>query len=569
LGYHATNIVLHIAEALLLWRILKILRISGAYLGAVLYAVHPVNVESVAWITQRKNLAAMLFFMLSVLFFLKTERSPSVPPENGRSERQPGGRFWYGASLLAFALGMLSKGSVAMLPFVLLGLVAWRRRLSWRDLAAALPFFTIAAVFTVVNVWFQRHGNAVEIRSAGAVERLLGAGNVVWFYLYKALLPLNLLFIYPQWAIDAGDLMWWLGPLAAVGVTVLLWRGRKGRLRPLLFAWGYFCAMLVPVMGLTDVYFMRYSLVADHYANLAIVGVVAAAAAGWAQWRAMAKSALPMLAAASVVGILACLTWGQCRMYRDSRTLYETTLAKNPGCWLARSNLALLLADAGDLRGAVAQGRQAVRLKPDLPEAHYNLGRALARAGAAPEAIAEYEEALRLRPDYAEAHYNLGNAFRGAGRIPEAIGQYEEAVRIKPDFSDARNNLANLMEMSGRTPDAIGQYEEALRIDPSDAEARNNLGNALAESGRLPEAIAQFEEALRLKPGFPEAENNLGMALADDGRPEEAVSHFEQAVRLKPDYAEAHQNLGIVLRGLGRNAEAERHIEEASRLAPK
>jgi tetratricopeptide (TPR) repeat protein len=545
------------------------LRIPGAYLGAALYAVHPVNVESVAWITQRKNLVAMLFFMLSILFFLKTEPDPTRAAESRPQERRPGGRFWYGASLLAFALAMLSKGSVAMLPFVLLGVIAWRRRLSGRDVAAALPFFAVAAVFTVVDVWFQRHGNAVEIRSAGACERLLGAGNIVWFYLYKALLPLNLVFIYPQWAIDAGDPVWWLGPLAAVGVTLLLWRRRKGRLRPLLFAWGYFCAMLVPVMGLTDVYFMKYSLVADHYAQLAIVGVAASAAAGWAQWRATARSALPRLAAAAAVGCLALLTWRQCRMYRDERTLYETTLAENPGCWLARSNLALLLANAGELPEAIAQGRRAVSLKPDLPEAHYNLGRALARAGAAPEAIAQYEEALRLRPDYAEAHYNLGNALRGAGRIREAIAQYEEAVRIKPDFSDARNNLANLLEMSGHTPDAIAQYEAALRIDPSDAEARNNLGNALAQSGRLPEAMAQFEEALRLKPGFPEAQNNFGMALADAGRPEEAVSHFEQAVRLKPDYAEAHQNLGIVLRELGRNAEAKRQFEEASRLAPK
>ena len=607
LGYHATNLVLHIGEALLLWKLLDRLRVPGAFLAALLFAVHPVNVESVAWITQRKNLMAMLFFLLAILFFLKTELAAG-PPKNGSAAAAPPagpplaeprrrGMLWYGLSLCAFALGMLSKGSVAMLPVVLLGLLAWRRRLSARDGMALLPFFAVAAVFTIVDIWFQNHGSAEAIRQAGVFERLAGAGAVVWFYLYKLLVPLNLVFIYPQWRIQANELRWWLAPLAVLGVSALLWRQRAGRARPLLFAWGYFCVMLVPVMGLTDTYFMKFSLVADHYAHLAMIGVLATVAASWAQWRARTGPKLlqcgaagpqdvaagapgwrirairelraPHLAAVAVVSCLACLTWRQSGIYRDVQTLYETTLEKNPGCWVARSNLALVLADAGHLAEAIAQGEEALRLKPDLPEARYNLGRALSRAGRLPEAIVQYREALRLRPNYPEAQYNLGNDLRSAGRISEAIERYEQALRLKPDFLDARTNLANLLELSGRTAEAMAQYAEALRINPADAEARNNLGNALAEAGRLPEAIAQFGEALRLEPDFPEAHNNLGMALADAGRLPEALSHFEQAVRLRPDYAEAHGNLGAVLRELGRDREAEIHLEEARRLAPK
>ena len=211
-GYHATNLILHLGESLLLWRILARLRVPGAFLAAFLFAVHPVNVESVAWITQRKNLMAMLFSLTTVLLFLKGEGSA---PMGGSSDlgTQRGRKIWYASSLLAFALAMLSKGSVAMLPLVLLGLLTWRRRLLARDLAALSPFFVIAAVFTAVDIWFQGHGNGEVIRNAGFAERICGAGAAVWFYVYKILLPLDLMFIYPQWHIQATDFRWWIAPL--------------------------------------------------------------------------------------------------------------------------------------------------------------------------------------------------------------------------------------------------------------------------------------------------------------------------------------------------------------------
>lgn len=560
-GYHATNIALHAAEVLLLWAVLRRLRIPGAFLGALLFAVHPINVESVAWITQRKNVMAMAFFLLTILFFLNAEDAAE------RRKAWP----WRTASLGAFMLGMLSKGSIATLPLVLGGIVAWRRRPTRDDWIRLFPFLAVAALFTLVDVWFQRHGSGEVIRQAGPLDRLLGAGTIVWFYLCKILLPVRLSFIYPQWHVDAGDPRWWIGPAAAAGVTILLWRSRRGWGRAPLFAWGYLWAALVPVLGFTDTYFMKFSLVADHYAHLAVIGVAAAAGALWSRWRPAGggRARAPVLAAAAVVATLVVLTRAQCGEYRDLETLYNTTLRLNPDCWLAESNLALVLSDEGRIPEALAHGERALALKPDLPEGHYNLGRALARAGRLPEAMAQYREALRLRPNYPDARYNLGNALRLSGRIDEAIGEYGAAIRLKPDFADARTNLASLLEAAGRGAEAIGQFEEAVRLNPSDPEVLNDLGCALAESGRLDDAIRSFGEALRLRPDFAEAHNNLGMALADAGRATEAAGQFQEAVRLKPGYAEAHRNLGIVLERLGRAGEAAAEAQTAQRLGLK
>ena len=612
LGYHATNLALHIVEALLLWRILERLRVPGAFLAAFIFAVHPVNVESVAWITQRKNLMAMLFFLLAILFFLRTEMAAALPgtetaaaaprARNPLREQWLRSTLWYGLSLLAFALGMLSKGSVAMLPVVLLGLLAWRRRFSMGNLAATLPFFAVAAVFTIVDIWFQKHGSPEIIRNAGFFERLSGAGAVVWFYLGKILLPLNLMFVYPQWRIQAGDLRWWIAPLAALGVSVLLWRNRNSQARPLLFAWGYFCVMLVPVMGLTDTYFMKYSLVADHYAHLAMIGIIALAAAGWAQWRgktspgfwrrgalgqrksgvgtegrripAILDYPAPPIAAAAVIGCLACLTWQQSGIYRDVQTLYESTLKKNPGCWLVHNNLGMIRTlQPGRLQDAIAEFEEALRLKPDYAQAHNNLGAIWSQTpGRLPDAVAQFEEALRLKPDYADAHYNLGLAWsRMPGRLQDAVAQLEEALRLLPDFPGAHNNLGTIWsQMPGRLPDAIAQYQEALRLLPDFAEAHNNLGLAWSQMpGRLDDAIGEFEKALSLQPDYVEAHYNLGGALAQrPGRLPDAIVHYKEALRLRPDFAPGWHNLGTSWFQLGNLPAATAAFREEVRLSP-
>ncbi len=355
-GYHVTNLILHIVETLLIWVILRKMSIPGAFLTALLFAVHPVNVESVAWIASRKNITAMLFLLLSILWYLKAEISTAIvrlapAPFHGEPwdlDKIPSPLSplpsppWYWLSLAAFMLAMLSKASAVVLPVLLLGILWWLRSLTRRDLLRIAPFFLLAVVLTGVNIWFQTHGEHIEIRNAGFAERLLGAGGVPWFYLYKALLPIDLVFIYPPWHIEVGNLLWWLPLLAALIVTAVLWRYRKGWSRPLLFAWGFFCVSLLPVLGFTDVGFMKYSLVADHYQHIAIIGVIALAAAGWSSWHERARNTAhlaPTAVAIAAMGALTFLTWRQSEIYYNAIGLYQATLQKNPDCWLTHNDL--------------------------------------------------------------------------------------------------------------------------------------------------------------------------------------------------------------------------------------
>jgi tetratricopeptide (TPR) repeat protein len=438
-GYHVVGLLLHIVECLLIWRILWRLSVPGAFLAALLFALHPVNVETIAWIAQRKSQLAALFIMLSILAYLNAE---AVPP--GSRAAPPPANRWYGLSLAACALGMLSKISAAIVVPVLLLIVCWRRPVTRRDLVRLVPFLLVAAVLLSVNLWFRARVVEPAAGAAGLVERLLGAAGVIWFYVYKAVLPIDLMFIYPEWHVDAGRLRWWLPLIATVIVTGGLWWYRRGWSRPLLFAWGYFCAALLPVMGFTDVGLDQHIVVADHYQHLALIGVAALAGAGWAVWRRRAGRSLAWIADAAAVavgGALAVLTWKQSALYADGITLYRDTLARNPDAWVAHNNLGALLFDAGRLAEAKEHDQRALELKPDYAEAHNNLANVLQRMGKRSEAIAHYRRALQLRPRYAPAHNNLAAALAADGRLDEAIGHLEQALRLKPGYPDAQYNL--------------------------------------------------------------------------------------------------------------------------------
>jgi protein O-mannosyl-transferase len=558
-GYHATNLILHVVEGMMLWSILRRLKVPGAYLAALLFVVHPVNVESVAWIAQRKNLMAMLFYLLSIQCFLRTDLVSPVAI--------PGTRKWYWLSLLAFTLAMLSKGSVAPLPVVFLGIVAWRRRVTPRDGVRLAPFFVVAAALIGVNVWFQTHGWTGIIRHADALQRLLGAGGTVWFYLSKALLPVGLVFVYPQWDISAANLLWWLPLLGAVGFTLLLWRlSQTPAGRACLFAWLYFLVMLLPVMGFTDVYFMRYSLVADHYQHLAIIGVLALAAAGWAQWSAEPR--LKIAIATVVVAILAGLTWRQCGMYLNTPTLYRVTLERNPDCWMVYNNQGLLEAAAGQPEQARRDFDRALQLNPHFAEANVNVGNSELAQGRPQEAIARYQQALQDRPDYADGYYSIGKALQSLGRNAEAITAYERALHFRADYPDAENNLGVALADLGQFSDAVAHYQRAIQWNPGYATAYFNYGNALRSSGQMEAAIREYEEALRLQPDYPDAENNLIVTLESSHRLPEALARCEAAVQLRPGDFAAHRSFGIALAMAGKLPEAEEQFQAALQIKP-
>jgi tetratricopeptide (TPR) repeat protein len=605
-GYHVTNLILHISAALLIWLVLRRLSIHGAFLAALLFAVHPVNVESVAWISQRKGLLAIVFFLLSIYFYLRAQQPQDPIEKESTSWKAPltAGR-WYWLSLLFFLLAMLSKGSVAILPLVLL-LIAWwqRRQLKIQDLLRTLPFWVVATVLTGVNLWFQARSSAESFRTVGFAVRLEGAGAVVWFYLSKALLPIHLAFIYPHWQIHAGNWIWWLPVGAAAAVTaILFWRRNTWWGRPLLFAWIFFCVALVPVMGFTDVGFMKYSLVADHYQHIAIIAVVALAAAAWSYWNSHANGRLQrttIFIAFALVSALAILTFQQSRLYRNGASLYAASLEQNPSSWLLHFNLGNALDDVHRPEDAVEQYRQAIAINPDYLEAHYNLGNVLAHLGHADEARQQYQKVLQLKPewaprvhnalgvlmdnaghpqeaadeyrqavdlmpDQAEFHFNLGNALLALGRTQESTEQYQQALKLRPDLTEARDKLRSLA--TGGTLSALDRYQQALQQNPNSAELHYNLGNALVRAGRAREAFDHYQTAFRLKPNFVEAYNGLGAALLMTARPQEATKYLEKALQVKPDYVQAAANLANAYSQTNRPDEALAVAQKALEMA--
>jgi protein O-mannosyl-transferase len=444
-GYHLTNLVLHAAAAVLIWAIVRRLSITGGFFAALLFAVHPVNVESVAWIAQRKNTLAMVFLLLSIWSYLRFER-----PSGERFDSTLRSSTWYFVSLTMFLLAMLSKGSVAILPIVLLLLVWWQRPLVRSDLARVAPFAVIAVALTAVNVWLQTRGSHEVIRDVTCVQRLLGAGAVPWFYLYKALLPINLSFVYPQWEIRADEIRWWLPSIASVAFTGYLFIQRKKRWgRILFFAWLFYCVALLPVCGIVDVYFMKYSLVADHYQHIAIAGL-AALVAGFLFQRVPTMQATRAIVAVAIAASLTVLAYRQAGLYSDEITLYSDTLEKNPDAWLAHVNLGMLLEKSGRTGDAIKHYREAVRLAPDFAPAWYDLGVAQLQLRKPAEAVEILRRAVELNPDFPEARNNLGAALMATGQADEATIQFERALELRPQYASARVNLERAQARLGR-----------------------------------------------------------------------------------------------------------------------
>jgi Flp pilus assembly protein TadD len=368
---------------------------------------------------------------------------------------------------------------------------------------------------------------------------------VIWFYLFKLVWPVPLIFVYPRWAISAA--VWWqyLFPLAAVGLTAGLWalrRRGRGPLAALLFYLG----TLFPVLGFLNVYPFRYSFVADHFQYLAGLGPLTLLGAGatlaWRRYGSRLRGLGPVPGAVVLLA-LAGLTWRQCAMYTDIETLWRTTLARNPGCWIAHNDLGFALYQVGRSAEAKEQYEEALQLKPDYAEAHGNLGAALLKTGQTAEALHQFELAVKLKPHDDLVHYNLGIAYLQVGQVPEATAQFEQALKIKPDDAEAHSNLGAIFAQTGRFPEAVEQFEEAVKMDPGYADGRYNLGATFMQEGRAAEAIEQFEQALKIDPDNAKAHNNLGISYYEVGRMPEARAQFEEALRLDPNFVEARNNL--------------------------
>ncbi len=470
-GYHLVNILFHASAACLLLLILHRLKIPGAYLAAAIFGLHPVHVESVAWITEQKNTLSAVFYLGAMLAYLRFDE-----------KRQA---LFYALALTLFVLALLSKTVTATLPAALLVLFWWKRgRLLWqRDVLPLIPWLVLGMIAGLFTAWAERkligaEGAAFDLTF---LQRCLLAGRAIWFYLGKLFWPANLAFIYPRWNVSP-EVWQYLFPAGVVAVSTALWliRSRwRGPLAGLLF----FIGSLFPVLGFFNVYPFVYSFVADHFQYLASLGIIVVASAGIAMVLARvaprARSAGHALCMV-LLATLTVLTWQQSRTYSDIQTLYRTTLERNPDCWLCHNNLGVVLDDAGRPQAATEHYKQALQINPNYAQAHNNLGSALARLGQVPEAIEHLELALRINPDYAEAYYNMGNVLLNLGRMQEAIGHYKQALRINPNDTDVYNNLGIALALTGRLSEAKEQYQAALRIRPDDALARHNLSRLQA-----------------------------------------------------------------------------------------
>ena len=604
--YHLLNVLLHAGSAVVLWQVLRKLGIRGAWLGAALWALHPVMVQSVAWVTELKNTQSGFLYLLSIFCFLKWNERPQITQitrikdteDQVALSKAPQRRFWsavtcrrfytkkhdpspksaevsahskpesparwwqFALSLLFFLLATLSKPSVVMLPVVLALCVWWRTgRICWRDIAVLAPFLLISGLASVWTILEQKfHAGAIGAEWAQTwPERLIIAGRAIWFYLAKLTWPHPLIFIYPRWEIDSSQITAYLPLLAALAGLLVLWLVRARWSRAIFFAAAYYVVSLFPVLGFFSVFFFRYSFVSDHFQYLASMGPLALAGAGIVNFVGRLTRSLPIS-----------------RPGRPPIIVASVPVVRSKSFLLAAISGVLLLSlvfftwrQTAVYRNVVTLYTATLTKNPGCWMAHYNLGIALNDRGKTDEAIAHYQQAIELRPRYAEAHYNLARLLAQKGQLDDAVTHYEKALEINPADAEAQNNLGVTLFASGRVDEAIAHYQEALKIRPDYAEGSCNLANALLSKGDLDEAIARYSACLALSPNQADVQYDLASALLRKGRTDEAIAHYKKVLELRPDSADAYANLGSGFLAKGRVRDAIAAYRNALRISPE
>jgi tetratricopeptide (TPR) repeat protein len=585
-AHHVTNLVLHVLNTLLLY--LLLLRMTGragpSAVVAALFAVHPLHVESVAWIAERKDVLSTLFWMLAVWAYLSYVGLPAFRRGAAAATEGRRRRWSYALMLLWFALGLMAKPMLVTLPFVLLVLDVWPLGRFGRPVAACdvrhaagirawrslviekVPLLALAAASSTITFLVQQRGGAVSgLAVVPLARRLANAAVACATYPLKAIWPSGLSAFYPYpAATTVAEVAGAIALLLAVSILAL----RLSRSRPYLLAgWLWYLITIAPVIGIVQV---GRQAMADRYTYVPIVGVFVAATWGAcdALSRVPARRVVLPAAAAAIIALYAVAARAQTGWWADSALLWQRALAVNPDNYFALNSLGYLSSEAGRTDEAIRYFSASLRFAPDYPEAHNNLGLMRARQGRLDEAIAEYRQALALNPDLFPAHNGLGKALAGQGKFTEAIGEYRAALRLNPRLVDAHNNLGVALSAVGRTSEAAAQYREALGVQPGQPDVLTNLGVALAALGESEEAMARLAEAVRLKPGVGAYHYNLATVLAGQGRTPDAVAEFTEALRLQPDLAAGHTGLALALTTQGRLAEALPHFAEAVRLQP-
>jgi len=576
-GYHAINLLLHATVAVLLWRLLVRLEVPGAWLAAAIFAVHPVEVESVAWASERKNVLSALFALASMLAYLRFSPPNEALTTEGRKPTQqlPDWRY-YAMSLVLYLAALGCKTVTVSVPAVLLVLYWWKRgRVDSREVRRLSPFFAVGIVLSLVTVWMEKQvvGAVGPEWNFSPVDRVLIAGRALWFYAGKLVWPLPLSFTYPRWTIDSRA--WWqyFYPLAAIGLVLGLWlaRGRLGR-GPLA-AVLIFGGVLVPAIGFFDVYPFLFSFVADHYqyhASMALIALAGSCAALLARRLENAFVWPRRLAAATVIAVLAVVAHRETYAYFDNETLIRNNVATNPTAWAGHDHLARHLAGQRKHDEAIAEYREALRLFPARAQLHASIGISLGALGRNGEAIESFRRALAgplADEDRQRAHLYLANLLSTTREFDEAIQNYQAAIALQPD-AQAMYNCALVMRAKGDAPAAIAMLRASVRAAPQVAVSQHALGVLLSESGQAEAAVEPLKRAIELDPRQAQYYEDLAAALLKSARGDEAERELRHALALNPRSASAHNLLGVVHAQRGELAAAIAEFEAALAIDP-
>jgi len=481
-GYHVTTIVLHVIGSLLLWALLDRMRVPGAWLSSLIFAIHPVAVESVAWVSETKNTLSLPLFLLSCLCWVSQD-----------DERASGRRAWlYGLSILFFLLAMLAKTSMVGLPVLLL-LHAWWKRgaVTLQDVIRAAPFFLISFVLGIITIQYQ-HGRAIgaeKILVGGVASRIATAGMAVLFYLKQIVWPVPLLPIYPRWEVDPPKAWQFLAWPVIAAAAAWLWANRGTADRPgwgrhALFGLGFFLLMVLPVLGFVTISYMRITWVADHFIYLPMIGVIALIGAAATRWyERSTSSAQPLILAGGAIVLATCglLSFRYANAWASEDALWTHTLKINNNAWQAHNRLGAKKFSRGDIEGGYYHFTQSTKLRPDLGETHNNLGSALSAKGRLNEAIKEFTEACRLTPHVPAMHVNLANSLFQAGRFAEASEKFLTLLEKEPKNPALLNNYAVTLYKLGNKEAAVLYFRKALELNPNLKDAREGLAVALGE----------------------------------------------------------------------------------------
>jgi tetratricopeptide (TPR) repeat protein len=538
LGYHLTNVVLHIVSALLVWRLLAQFGLRFAWVGGLLFAVHPAQVESVAWISELKNTLSLPFYLLAMCAWIDYE-------ENGSKKD-------YQSALGLFFIGMLCKISLAPFPVLILLYAWWKRgRIGWGDLRNSAFFFAIALVLGMVSIEAGRAylalGNdpPASISLGGPLSRVAGAGLILAAYFSRALLPIQALLTYPQW-VDSHLLMCCLAWLGVAGLLFWFWKKRQGWGRHAILGLGFFLINLGPFLGFNAVSYMNFTWVMDHFLYVPLIGLIGLVVAAMGDLAAKRPGWMNGMTAILAVTV-ALLTWESrtfAGWFASEEAFWTAILERNPNAWIAHHDLGGSYLDQGQNEKALNQFQQVVRLNPQYSNGYYNKGIALDRLGKTAEAEEQYRQALAVDPHNAKAFINLGGVLIRTGLFAEAIDSYRHAVELRPDDPSNHYDLGSALLRSNQIPAAVEQLKAAVALDPGLAVAHENLGTALARSGNISGAIDEFAAAIEIDPSYVTARDNLGLALAQTGHFQDALAQFQMALQTNPDDANARQALG-------------------------